>query len=88
MGQGIAQVFASGGYKTLLYDANPAMSASAKINIEKSLSGLVQRKKLSDEEKEKTLGNIQLIQNHNELVADLFIEAIVEDLTIKQNIFQ
>lgn len=88
MGQGIAQVFAAGGYKTLLYDANPAMPASAKVNIEKGLSGLVQKGKLTNEAKERTLGNIQPINHPQELIADLLIEAIVEDLTVKQNLFQ
>jgi 3-hydroxybutyryl-CoA dehydrogenase len=88
MGQGIAQVFAAGGYKTLLYDANSTMPASAKVNIEKGLTGLVQKGKLTNEEKEKTLNNIQPIQHQQGLVADLLIEAIVEDLSIKQNLFQ
>ena len=88
MGQGIAQVFAAGGYKTLLYDANPVMPESAKANIAKGLNSLVQKGKLTIEEKEKTLGNIVPIQHQQELIADLLIEAIVEDLLIKQNLFQ
>lgn len=88
MGQGIAQVFAAGGYKTLLYDANPAMPESAKANIAKGLNGLVQKGKLTIELKEKTLANILPIQHQQELLADLLIEAIVEDLSIKQNLFQ
>lgn len=88
MGQGIAQVFASGNYKTLLYDANATMPVSAKANMENGLSGLVQKGKLTSEGKEKTLNNIQPIQHQQELVADLIIEAVVEDLLVKQNLFQ
>lgn len=88
MGQGIAQVFAAGGFKTLLYDANSTMPASAKANIAKGLDGLVQKGKLTTDGKEKTLNNIQPIQHQQELVADLLIEAIVEDLAIKQTLFR
>jgi 3-hydroxybutyryl-CoA dehydrogenase len=88
MGQGIAQVFASGGYKSFLFDANPAMPASAKTNIEKGLNSLVQKGKLSEETKVSTLQNIIPVQNPEELIADLFIEAIIEDLSIKQKLFQ
>lgn len=88
MGQGIAQVFAAGGYRTFLYDANPSITELAKTNIEKGLSGLVQKGKLSSGEKENTLNNILPIQHQHELLADLIIEAIVEDLAIKQQLFQ
>jgi 3-hydroxybutyryl-CoA dehydrogenase len=88
MGQGIAQVLAAGGYKTLLFDANPAMPVSAKANIEKGLDALIQKGKLSEGVKASTVANIYPIQNKNELVADLLIEAIVENLAIKQNLFQ
>lgn len=88
MGQGIAQVFAAGGYKTLLYDANPAGATAAKLNIEKGLTGLVQKGKVSISEKDATLANIQPVQHQQELVADLIIEAVVENLIVKQQLFQ
>ncbi len=88
MGQGIAQVFASGGFEVLLFDANPTLPTSAKANIERGLDGLVQKGKLNEQLKTATLQKIHPIQNQDELKADLLIEAIVENLTIKQNLFQ
>jgi 3-hydroxybutyryl-CoA dehydrogenase len=88
MGQGIAQVFASGGYETLLYDAKPSMALAAKANIEKGLDGLVQKGKLSPEIKITTLQKIHPLQNQGDIKADLVIEAIIEDLVIKQTLFQ
>lgn len=88
MGQGIAQVFAAGGYKTILFDVNPSMPDSAKANIEKGLNALVQKGRLSENAKSNTLQNIFPIQNKIELKADLIIEAILEDLSIKQKLFQ
>lgn len=88
MGQGIAQVFASGGYKTLLFDANPVMPEKAKISIEKGLSGLVQKGKLDEAAKLATLQNIHPTQKFDDLMADLIIEAIVENLAIKQKLFR
>jgi 3-hydroxybutyryl-CoA dehydrogenase len=87
MGQGIAQVFASGGYKTLLFDANPAMPEKAKISIEKGLNGLVQKGKLDESNKLTTLQNVHPTQRFEDLKADLIIEAIVENLEIKQKLF-
>ncbi len=87
MGQGIAQVFASGGYNTLLYDANPALPSSAKLKMEEGLDLQIQKKKLDEDSKYKTLSLIKPIFKIEEVVADLIIEAIVEDLSIKQNLF-
>jgi 3-hydroxybutyryl-CoA dehydrogenase len=88
MGQGIAQVFASGGYKTLLFDANPAMPEKAKVSIEKGLSVLVQKGKLEATAQQATLQQIYPIQNFGDLKADLIIEAIVENLEVKQKLFK
>ena len=88
MGQGIAQVFAGGAYKTLLFDANPSAPTSAKANIEKGLSALLLKGKITEEIKASILQNILPIQNQEEVKADLIIEAIVEDLSIKQKLFQ
>jgi 3-hydroxybutyryl-CoA dehydrogenase len=88
MGQGIAQVFASGGYDTLLYDANCDMPVKAKVSIEKGLSGLVAKGKLEETAKQSTLDRIYPTIDFDFLRADLIIEAIVENLEVKQKLFQ
>ena len=53
MGSGIAQVCAQSGFHTILFDLNPQVLDLAKGNIEKSLQSLVEKNKISEEEKEK-----------------------------------
>jgi 3-hydroxybutyryl-CoA dehydrogenase len=88
MGQGIAQVFASSGYNTLLFDANPALPEKAKATIEKGLSGLVAKGKLDETTKQSTLDRIYPTIDFEFLKADFIIEAIIENLEIKQKLFQ
>ena len=88
MGQGIAQVFASGGFDTLLFDDNAERVTTAIANIEKSLNTLVQKGKISASDKSKTLSRLHPCPSFELVKADLIIEAIVEDLSIKQKLFQ
>lgn len=88
MGAGIAQVTASSGYTTVLYDLNEGMLAKAKAGIEKSLEGLVQKQKIDAAKKAEIIARIAFISNINELKADLVIEAIVERLDVKQQFFK
>ena len=88
MGAGIAQVAASNGCKVLLHDANNQMLQSAMEGIKASLSKLVEKEKISEADKIKTLDNISTHQSLNDLgPCNMVIEAIVEDLSIKQKVF-
>ena len=51
MGSGIAQVAAQSGFNTILYDVNIAAIDKAKIFIEKNLQYLVNKEKISSDEK-------------------------------------
>jgi 3-hydroxybutyryl-CoA dehydrogenase len=88
MGQGIAQVFASGGFDTFLFDTNSPMVHTAINKIESALAVMVEKGKISVEDRNKTLRKIHPLENINEVKADLIIEAIVEVLAIKQELFQ
>lgn len=87
MGAGIAQVTAANGYNTILFDVNESMLTKAKSGIEKSLETLVQKGKLTADNKQEILGRISFTADVKSLVADLIIEAIVERLDIKQQFF-
>ncbi len=87
MGAGIAQVTATSGYATILFDVNADVLEKAKLGLEKSLSGLVQKQKISQTEKEDILGRITFTNKLPDLQADLIIEAIVERLDVKQQFF-
>ena len=87
MGAGIAQVTATYGYQTILFDVNENMLTKAQAGIEKSLESLVQKQKITSDKKAEILSRIQYTHNVTQLKADLIIEAIVERLAIKQQFF-
>lgn len=87
MGAGIAQVTATNGYSTILFDVNETMLTKAKAGIEKSLESLVQKQKITADKKQEILGRISFTADVKLLIADLIIEAIVERLDIKQQFF-
>jgi 3-hydroxybutyryl-CoA dehydrogenase len=88
MGAGIAQVTAQAGYATILFDLNPIVLDKAKTSLQKTLTTLVSKGKLSEAEAIALLSRIKFTTEVNELVADLIIEAIVERLDIKQQLFK
>ncbi|MCY7310659.1 MAG: 3-hydroxybutyryl-CoA dehydrogenase, partial [Chitinophagaceae bacterium] len=53
MGSGIAQATAQSGFSTLLYELNPAVLEKSKAGIENNLQSLVDKGKITNEEKEK-----------------------------------
>ena len=87
MGAGIAQVTATYGYQTILFDVNENMLTKAKAGIEKSLESLVQKQKITADKKSEIVSRIQYTNAVTQLKADLIIEAIVERLDIKQQFF-
>ncbi len=88
MGSGIAQVTATAGYKTILFDIEPKMLQQAETNIKKSLAFLSSKGKISAAEEETILTNITYTNQLSDLKADLIIEAILEKLEIKHQFFQ
>jgi 3-hydroxybutyryl-CoA dehydrogenase len=87
MGLGIAQICAVTGYKTLLFDINKEAIDKAFKIIDKNLSGAVEKGKLTEEGKQVALQNITAITDLKKLVADVIIEAAIEKLPIKKEIF-
>lgn len=87
MGSGIAQVCATSGYKTILFDLNEKVLEKAKTSVEKGLQFLVSKNKMSAEKKQIIESEIVFTQNIADCIADLFIEAIIENPEIKINLF-
>lgn len=87
MGQGIAQVCATAGYAVVLYDLEPAITEKAYQRIEKSLNKAIEKGKLSTGEKEEAIKRIGLTNSIERVQADIIIEAAVERLDIKLQIF-
>ncbi len=87
MGSGIAQVTATAGYDTILYELNSNVLQKAPDNIQQNLSSLIQKGKISEKESQSILKRIQFTSDISICQADLIIEAIVENPEVKVDLF-
>ncbi len=89
MGAGVAQVAANAGHPVLLYDVAEGAALKGKLHTAAGLDKQVQRGRISAVERDELLDRITPVDNLDELAgASLFIEAIIERLDIKQQLFQ
>ena len=90
MGNGIAHVFAQNGYQVNLIDVSKDALEKAIKTISRNLDRMVNKEKISIEQKESTLKNLTAISDIKSGVknADLVIEAATENLEIKLSIFK
>ncbi len=89
MGAGIAQVAAQAGHKVVLSDTNPEQLLRAEQQIKKSIDKLIEKGKFTAQLGQEILHNLQFstqLSEHSQ--ASLVIEAIVENLSIKHQVFQ
>ncbi len=87
MGSGIAQVAAQAGFTTIQFDVNELMLEKSKLAIEKSLQFLVEKQKLSAEEKVTIYNRILFTSTISNCIADVCIEAIIEKKEAKIDLF-
>jgi 3-hydroxybutyryl-CoA dehydrogenase len=88
MGGGIAQVASTSSHKVLVYDSNKDALSKAKTNLAVGLSKLVEKQKITEEKKNSIISNITFCDSLSDLSScDLIIEAIIEKLEIKQQVF-
>jgi 3-hydroxybutyryl-CoA dehydrogenase len=88
MGSGIAQVAATAGCSVQLFDAFPDAILKAQKSLQMTLSKLVEKGKISEEESNRIASNIRYESELKSLSgADLIIEAIIENLDIKRKLF-
>lgn len=88
MGSGIALAAAQSSYEVVLFDSNEAVLEKAKASVLKNLSFLVDKQKISTAEKEQVFSKILFTGNIADCTADLVIEAIVEIMDAKVNLFK
>lgn len=89
MGSGIAQTIAQNGIKVLLSDVDIALAEKAKAGIDKALTRLVGRDKITPADAEAALARITPIGDYAAMAdADLIIEAATEKEEIKRKIFE
>jgi 3-hydroxybutyryl-CoA dehydrogenase len=83
MGGGIAQVAAAAGCRVSLHDAVPGAAERALGTMRKSLEKLAEK---GGADPEQALGRVEVV---DDLVpADLMIEAVVEDASVKEDVFR
>jgi len=87
MGCGIAQLAAASEFPTILFDINKKIVEKAKTTIDRSLQSLVERSKISLDQKEQISQRILFTYDIKECIADLIIEAIVENADAKIDLF-
>ena len=88
MGRGIALAAALVGYKSTVYDIHPQMLEDAKSYFEKFLNDSVSRGKMDDAGRQKVLDNLVITSHLGDLKADIIIEAILENLDLKQKVLR
>src|SRR5919206_4140152 len=84
MGSGIAQVAAQAGFRTTVREVSDALGEKARRAIERSLAKGVERGKVTAEDRDAALARLAFTTDVGALgVSDVVIEAVVEDLAVK-----
>ena len=88
MGAGIAQIAATNGHEVCLYDSFDGAIESAESKLKKILNRLVEKERITQQENEEILARINFTKEIKEVSGSgLVIEAIIENLDIKQKVF-
>lgn len=89
MGNGIAQVAAVAGFDVIISDLNQDALDAAIASITKSLDKLVSKERLGADDRDQALARIKTTTSIEDFASsDLIIEAIVENLAIKLELFK
>ena len=88
MGVGIAQIAATNGYEVCLFDAFDGAIENAQQQLTNILNRLVEKEKITETKKIEILTKIYFSKDLKDIKGSgLVIEAIIEDLKIKQKLF-
>ncbi len=89
MGTGIAQIAATKGHEVCLYDSFEGAIENANKKINKILDRLVEKERITTKIKDEIINRINFTGNLNDInKSSLVIEAIIENLDVKQEIFK
>ncbi|MFA4970804.1 MAG: 3-hydroxyacyl-CoA dehydrogenase [Sulfuritalea sp.] len=89
MGRGIAQIAAQAGIRVLLFDALHGAAANARETVVGTLGKLAEKGKISAEALDAATAKLEVVPRLDELAsAQVIIEAIVENLDVKKQLFQ
>jgi len=89
MGRGIAYLSALAGYDTVVFDADPMALDAARRSIESTLKKGVEKGKVSDSDATLAIARVHLANDLEPAArgAELIIEAVPEDLQLKNDLF-
>lgn len=88
MGNGIAQVFAQQGFTVRLQDVAAGALDRARTTIEKSLGKFVEKGTLTVDDRDATLGRLNVTSTVDDLAdADYIVEAVIEHADAKRALF-
>ena len=88
MGAGIAQIAATNGHKVCLYDSFEGAIETAETKLKKILDRLVEKERITQKDNEVIIGRINFTKDIKDVSeSGLVIEAIIENLEIKQKVF-
>jgi 3-hydroxybutyryl-CoA dehydrogenase len=89
MGAGIAEIFARNGYQVVGVELTDESLERGRQHIEHSTDRAVKRGKLSTEEQQQLVGRVTFTTELADVKdADLVVEAVVEHLDVKQELFR
>ncbi|MBF6043651.1 3-hydroxyacyl-CoA dehydrogenase family protein [Streptomyces sp. NRRL B-1677] len=88
MASGIAEVFAKAGYRVVLAARTQEKAEAAKVRVAKSLARSVEKGRLTAAEREAALAALTPAGSLDAFAdVDLAVEAVAEDLAVKQQLF-
>lgn len=87
MGQGITQAATLGGYNVVAYDINEDMLQKFSENVKANINKGIEKGKVKQEDGSAALARITTVNKLDDVKGELIIEAAIEKLTIKQDIF-
>ena len=89
MGHGIAQIAAQCGLEVTLRDINDEKTKAAVVRIEKNWDRLIEKGKMTAEQKKSALANLRIARGYQDLAGvELLIEAITENTEQKKSLFR
>ena len=87
MGTGIAQTLICNGFKTIVYEVNQNVLAKSKTSLFATIENLFLKGKMSQQQLNFAKEHIVYTSDLKHIIADIIIEAIVENIDAKTNLF-
>ena len=88
MGQGIAQVSAQGGMRTILFDAREGGAAAARERISVHIDRMAEKGRITADEAGSAKGRLEVADGLEGLAdCDAVVEAVFEDVDVKRELF-